>query len=441
MQFNSVEFIFGFLPLFLIIYYLFPEKWRNGILLFGSIAFLEMSGKTWHVALLLGLTVLTYLAGILLSRYKDKWLLTGSLVVLFGCLGFFKYYRGGRMLPPGLSFYLFQMTAYLVDVYRSKVTVEHRLVRYGTQIVMFPKLLSGPLMNPAQLQRQTWGRGYLYRDLYRGVQDFIMGLALKALLADRMAGLWNQAAIIGYKSISPAFAWMALLAFALRLYFDFFGYSLMAIGVGRMLGFELPQNFDHPYAAKSVSEFYRRWHMTLGAWFRDYLYIPLGGSRNGTARTIINLSVVWLATGIWHGIGGNYMIWAGFLLLLIINEKLWLGKRLQKSRILCHVYTPLVILLSWVPFAVGNFAKMKIYLSRLIGLGGHAINPMDFVTIGKPYWLLLAAGVLLATPLPGKIWNRIRNSPAGTVITVILFWLVVFFLTTAKQDPFMYFQY
>ena len=441
MQFNSVQFIFGFLPLFLIIYYLAPEKWRNGILLFGSIAFLELAGSTWHVMMLVILTMLTFLEGAVLARNKSKWLLTLVLAIRFGCLGFFKYYRGGRMLPPGLSFYLFQMTAYLVDVYRSKMPTEYNLVRYSTQIMMFHKLLSGPLMNPAVLQRQTWGRGYLYRDVYRGIQEFVIGLSLKALLADRMAGLWNQAGVIGYESISPLFAWMALLAYALRLYFDFFGYSLMAIGVGRMLGFELPKNFDNPYASKTVSEFYRRWHMTLGGWFRDYLYIPLGGSRKGTVRTIVNLSVVWLATGIWHGIGGNDLVWAGFLLALIILEKLLIGKKLQKSKILCHIYTPVVILLSWVPFAVGDFAKMKTYLGRLIGLCGKTLNPMDFVTIGRPYWLLLIAGIFFATPLPGKIWRRLRNSPAGMAITVVLFWLVVFFLTTAKQDPFMYFQY
>ena len=441
MQFNSIEFIFGFLPLFLIIYYLAPEKWRNSILLFGSIAFLELVGSTWHVLMLVILTMVTFLEGAVLARKKSKGLLALFLAILFGCLGFFKYFRGGRLLPAGLSFYLFQMTAYLVDVYRGNLPTEYNLVRYSTQIMMFPKLLSGPLMNPADLQRQTWARGYLHRNFYRGIQEFVLGLSLKALLADRMAGLWNQVGIIGYESISPLLAWMALLAFALRLYFDFFGYSLMAIGIGRMLGFDLPQNFDDPYASKTVSEFYRRWHITLGAWFRDYLYIPLGGSRNGTFRTILNLGVVWLATGIWHGIGGNYLVWAGFLLLLIIIEKLWIGKTLQRSKILGHIYTPVMILLSWVPFAIGDFGKMKVYLGRLIGLGGQTLNSMDFVTIGKPYWGLLLAGILFATPLPGKVWKRLRSSPAGMAITIILFWLVVFFLSTAKQDPFMYFQY
>lgn len=443
MQFNSIKFLFCFLPLFLVVYLIFPELWRNGILVLGSLIFLWLGANSsnWWLVLLIGMTILTYLLGLALGKKSYKWLLAFGLLLLAGVLGFFKCYRGGKLLPPGLSFYLFQMAAYLIDVYRGQIQMEQGIIGYSAQIMMFPKLLSGPLMQPRELQRQTWGRGYLHRDLYLGLQELILGLGLKVLLADRVGGLWTQVAVTGYDIISTPLAWMALVAFALQLYFDFFGYSLMAIGLGRMLGFELPQNFRDPYASKTVSEFYRRWHITLGAWFRDYLYIPMGGSRRGTIRTIINLGAVWLFTGLWHGTGWNYLIWAGFVFLLIVNEKLWLGKLMNRSYVLCHIYTVFMILLSWLPFAIRDPGQIAMYIGRLFGICGTVLNPNDFLIWGERYFGVLATGVLLATPLPGKIWRKVREKPVMVLFLFALFWVVIYYISTSKQDPFMYFQY
>ncbi len=444
MQFNSIEFLFYFLPVFLVIYRLFPQSSHHLPLIVGSLFFYALSsgGSYWWVALLCLLTFFTWLAGLSLGGKAKKGFLLGIYLVLMGgLLTFFKLWNGGRYLPAGMSFYLFQMAAYLIDVYRRRLRPTADLMSYATQITMFPKLLSGPLMEPKLLNRQDryciTGGGRIHE----GLQELILGLALKVILANRIGGLWSQAGVLGYDSVSTPFAWLALAAYAMQLYFDFYGYSLMAMGLGKMLGYELPRNFDDPYASKTVSEFYRRWHITLGAWFREYLYIPLGGSRCGMGRTILNLAVVWLFTGLWHGVGGNYLLWAGFLFLLIVNERLWLGKLMNKSRVLCHIYVPVVILLSWVPFAIGDWDQMVAFLGRLLGLSGQTAFAQDYITWGISYGWLLLGGLILATPLPRKLWERIKRSTIADLLLLALFWLVVYFISTAAQDPFLYFQY
>lgn len=443
MQFNSLEFIFVFFPLFLVAYYIFQNRFRSTVLLLGSLTFyaLASGGNYWWVALLVGITLLGYLAGLTLTKPGRGWLLGLYLAALTGILVFFKLYDSGRHLPAGMSFYLFQIAAYLIDVYRLKFLPEKRPMDFMNQIVMFPKLLSGPLMEPRLLKLQEKFCRPAKADFHEGLQKLILGLGLKVLLANRLGGLWGQAGSIGYGNISTPFAWMALLAYAMQLYFDFYGYSLMAQGIGKMLGYDLPDNFLHPYASKTVSEFYRRWHATLGAWFREYLYIPLGGNRKGTVRTILNLAVVWLFTGLWHGVGGNYLLWAGFLFLLVVLERLGIGKMLKKSHVLGHMYTVFVILLSWVPFAVGDWNQMVIFFGRLFGQLGTAINSRDYIIWGGSYGTLLAAGALLATPLPEKLWNKIRNSTLADILLFALFWVVIYYICTAAQDPFLYFQY
>ena len=442
MQFNSIEFIFYFLPLFLAVYYIFTPRFRNAVLLAGSLVFyvLASSGNYWWVAVLAICTLLSYYAGITLEKTCKKTLLIVYLSVLALVLAFFKLFGAGKFLPAGMSFYLFQLAAYLIDVYREKLQPQQDILRFGSRIAMFPKLLSGPLVTPVKLYGEVDGKPS-HQNIHEGIQLLILGLGLKVILANRLGGLWTQPAIAGYESISAPAAWLALTAYAMQLYFDFYGYSLMAMGLGKMLGFDLPENFDHPYASKSVSEFYRRWHISLGLWFREYVYIPLGGNRGGTLRTVLNLAVVWLFTGIWHGIGGNYLIWAVFLLLLIVNERLWLGKWLKQSRILSRVYLVFAILLSWVPFAIDDWNQMVIFLGRLFAIGATAINPQDYLVWGKEYSLLLAAGALLATPLPERLWKKIRHTLLADVLLVALFWLVIYFISTAAQDPFLYFQY
>lgn len=443
MQFNSIGFLFCFLPLFLAVYYLCPRSWNHPILLAGSLVFYGFAcqGSLWQLVLLAGLTVVTYLIGRSLERPGKGWILGVYLTILLAMLAFFKLYDGGKILPVGMSFYLFQMAAYTIDVYRHKLLPEKNIVTFGARTVMYPKLLSGPMMDPHELQLQAKQRKASAEHIHLGLQQLILGLGLKVLLADRLGGLWAQAGVMGYQNISTPYAWLALIAWTMRLYFDFYGYSLMAMGLGSMLGYELPRNFIDPYISKTVSEFYRRWHATLGAWFKNYLYIPLGGSRKGTVRTIINLCVVWLFTGLWHGIGGNYLLWAGFLCLLIINERLWLGKLLKKTYVTGHVYTVFVILLSWVPFAIGDWGQMVQYLGRLFGVAGKAINALDYVVAGKDYIGYLICGVILATPLPRKLWEKIRCTFFADLLIFCLFWVVVYFISTAAQDPFLYFQY
>ena len=344
-------------------------------------------------------------------------------------------------MPLGISFYLFQMAAYLADVYRCKIQPENNLIVYSGKLLMFPKLLSGPLADPKELSGQEADWDHPTEKLHRGLQELVLGLCMKVLIADRLAGLWSQVGVIGYESISAPFAWMALLSFCLRLYLDFWGYSLMAMGLGRIIGFDLPKNFDDPYTSKSVSEFYRRWHVTLGAWFRNYIYIPLGGNRKGTLRTLLNLAAVWLLTGLWHGVGPGYLIWAGILLFFIVNERLWLGKLLEKAGFLAHIYTVFAILFSWIPFAIGDTMQMVIFAGRLFGQLGTTLNPLDFWIWGKEYMALLGIGVLLATGLPGKLWEKIREKKIADVLVFLLFWVVVYGIATMEQSSFFYFQY
>ena len=443
MQFNSIEFLFYFLPLFLAVYLTVPGRLRSGILLVGSLGYYAFAsgGNYWWVALLAAITLFAYAAGFTLGKPGRGVLLAVYLGILALVLTFFKLYDGGRHLPSGMSFYLFQIAAYLIDLQRQKYRHEKNPVNFATQIAMFPKLLSGPLMDPRKLQLENKFATIDKAHLRDGLHELVLGLGLKVLIANRMGGLWSEAGVVGYEFLSVPLAWISLTAYAMQLYFDFYGYSLMAIGLGKMLGYDLPRNFDSPYASKTVSEFYRRWHMTLGAWFREYLYIPLGGNRKGTWMTIFNLLVVWLFTGLWHGVGGNYILWAGFLFLLIVNERLWLGKLLKKSHVLCHVYLVAVILISWVPFAVGDWGQMVSFLGRLFNLSGSALNPQDYMSSAVGYEGLMIAGVLLATPWPGKLWEKIRGHWMADVLIFNLFWVVIYFIATAAQDPFLYFQY
>ncbi len=441
MQFNSVGFLFTFLPVFLAVYYFTPQKFRNISLLLGSVVFYGMIVQ-WAplpILLLACLTVLTWGLGRLMGR--NAVFFWAGIVFFALTLVFFKCYDGGKHLPAGMSFYLFQMAAYLVAVYQRKLEADRNILHHATGVWMFPKVLSGPLMEPYALQKQTVSRRVNMEGFHKGLQLFIVGLSLKVILANRIGGLWSQAGVVGYENISPIFAWMGLTAFVMKLYFDFFGYSVMAMGLGRMLGFWLPRNFDDPYTAKSVSEFYRRWHVSLGAWFRENIYIPMGGNRKGTGRTIFNLLVVWTLTGLWHGVGGNYLLWAGILVVFIIMERLWLGKYLNKSKVLCHFYMVFVIFLSWVPFAIGDWQDLLHFFGRLFGITGKAVDPLDYLIWLEKYGLMLGTGAFLMTSLPRKIWKKIENHWTADVICFVLFWICVYFIATAAQDPFMYGQY
>ncbi len=442
MQFNSIEFIFQFLPMFMIVYAYFDRNRKTVPMIVGSLVFYACAcaGNEWNVGFLIACVLLTYLAGLTLRKSRP-FLLGVYLVLMAAMLCFFKLYNGGRHLPAGMSFYLFQMAAYLIDVNRQRCPAEQNILHFSSQMVMFPKLLSGPIVNPKMLHDQSHSARMSAQLFREGIQDLVLGLGLKVILANRLGGLWSEIQSTGFDGVSVIFAWLGIIGYSMKLYFDFYGYSLMAVGLGKMMGYQLPMNFEDPYASKTVSEFYRRWHVTLGAWFREYLYIPLGGNRKGTMRTVLNLGIVWLFTGLWHGVGGNYLIWALILFLLVLSERFVTGNILKKSHVLCHIYLPFVILLSWVPFAIGDFSDMVAFFGRLFGLTGGAKNPMDYMIWGQSYFGLLGAGAILATPLPGKLWKKIQGSFVADLLTLALFWVVVYYISTAAQDPFMYFQY
>lgn len=447
MVFNSLNFIFLFLPLFLAAYFLLPVRWRNTVLLAASLVFYTVGvwKRPWCLALLLGLTLLVYMLGRLMDGQQRPVLCTLGLVILFGDLLLFKYaalfWSNAPALPLGVSFYTFQLAGYLLDVRWGRVCAERSLVRFGAGILMFPRLLSGPLTSAEALQAQLTSRTATMRTIDLGLRDFIMGLGLKVLLADPVGRIWSQVQAIGFESISMPLAWMGLISYSLQLYFDFYSYSMMAVGLGRMMGFTLPRNFAHPYAARSMSDFWRRWHISLGAWFRTYLYFPLGGNRKGKGRQLLNLLVVWLATGIWHGATANFIIWCLFLYVLLAVEKLWLGKHLIRSRIGSHVYMFFAIVLSWMIFAIPAPARILVYIGRLFpftgGFGG-AVGITDFLRLWKQYGVYLFLGVILSQPGPSRQWERIKTSALGTAVLLVLFWLAVYGIAAGLNDPFLY---
>lgn len=317
MVFSSIEFLLYFLPIFILIYMAVPQKLKNAVLMLGSMVFYAYGDLRW-----LGLLAVSVATNYMLARVINRRSgLMAALAVNIGILILFKYYQGGTLLPLGISFYTFQMASYLIDVYRGEVEAEENIINFAVYVMMFPKLVMGPITSYQDIRRQLHRRRCNAECLQDGMKLFILGLCGKVLLADRLALLWQEVQVTGFESISTPLAWIAAVAYSLQLYFDFVGYSVMAQGLGRMVGFKLPENFRQPYMASSVREFYRRWHMSLGNWFCKYVYIPLGGSRRGEGRTICNLLAVWLLTSLWHGTTANFLIWGMGICLLIILER------------------------------------------------------------------------------------------------------------------------
>lgn len=444
MVFSSFEFIFRFFPVFLVVYYLVPSKYRNSVLFIGSLIFYAL-GEPVYVCLLFASAVVNYIVGRFIKK-KDgscrKGVLAAGVIYNIGILAVFKY-APDMALPIGISFYTFQAVSYLADVYRGVILAEKRFDRFATYLCMFPQLTAGPLVGYEQISGRLLERSYSLRMVEKGLRTFVWGLAAKVLLANRLGLLWHDIQTVGFKSISTPMAWLGAFTFSMEIYFDFLGYSLMAVGVGRMLGFYLPENFNLPYMAKSVTEFYRRWHMTLGAWFRKYVYIPLGGNRGSKWQLCRNLLLVWILTGIWHGADVNFMLWGLTLGLLIILEKLVLLKWLEKSRILSHLYLLFVIPLTWMMFAITEVKELMIYFGRMFGAGNSnvRINPADFVDAVKDYWPLLLVGVVFCTPLPGRLSSLIKNRFVEAVILLFVFWLCIYYLYVEGVNPFMYFRF
>lgn len=450
MVFSSFEFLFRFLPVFLVVYYITPKKFKNLILFAGSILFYAL-GEAEHVLLLLASVVVNYIFARFMYREQDeergirqRVFLILALCYDFGFLFFFKYSGLSSELPLGISFYTFQIAAYIIDVYRQKVPAEKGLVNLGTYLTMFPQLIAGPIVNYSEVRAALSNRRVTAGQFEDGLKTLILGLGAKVIIADRIGMLWNSIQMIGFSSISTQLAWMGAIAYSIQLYFDFAGYSLMAMGLGRMLGFEIPINFRHPYISKSVTEFWRRWHITLGRWFREYVYIPLGGNRKGRARTIFNLFIVWSLTALWHGAGYNFLIWGASLLFLLGMEKLFLLRFLKKSRVLCHLYLLTAVPITWVAFAVTDVKQLLIYFTRMFPFLPQTpgtVKQLDYVQYLSDYWPLFALGILFATPVPAVLYKMFKKKWAGSIAVAVILSLSMYYLAISTNNPFLYFNF
>ncbi|SBW09718.1 MBOAT family protein [uncultured Eubacteriales bacterium] len=467
MVFSSVLFLFVYLPVVLVIHYLSPPRWRNAVLLAFSLLFYGW-GEPRYIVLMVIIIVLDYFSGLLVARYKSKGndkaaravvAVTLALNLLF--LVFFKYwdliaatlsgFGLGFMpvlnlhLPIGISFYTFQTMTYPVDVYRGDARPQRSLVRFGTFATLFPLLLAGPIHKYKELGGQVDERSWSVEQFASGVNLFVVGLAKKVLLANNLALLWETVKALPAGELTTAGAWLGILAFSLHIYFDFSGYSDMAVGLGRMLGFELARNFNYPYISKSLTEFWRRWHISLGSWFREYLYIPLGGNRVSKPRMFFNLLVVWAATGIWHGASWNFLIWGIYFAALLILEKGFLGKWLERlPSLLQHVYALFFILLSWAIFALEDFGQLGIILKAMFGSAQGGLTSPEVGYWLRSYLPMLLVAVAACTPLAANLWNTLKERPRKVILPVLLLaGLVVCtaYLVDASYSPFLYFRF
>ncbi len=443
--FSSLEFLFRFLPIFLAVYYLTPPKYKDAILFMGSILFYA-AGEPLFVILLLGMTILNYALGWLGRRLTSRVPVALCILLDVGVLLLCKVLAlkvDSSFLPLGMSFYIFKMISWQADVCRGEIR-KLNFIKTAAYFTMFPQITQGPIMRYRDGGFDEGSPRHIRLSrLEDGLILLVMGLGMKVLLADRIGILWNEIDRIGYESISTPLAWMGAFAYTFQLYFDFWGYSLMAAGIGMMLGFPFVLNFDHPYSAKGIADFYRRWHVTLGAWFRDYLYIPLGGSRKGKGRTIINLLIVWLVTGLWHGGTVNFLIWGGILGLWIILEKFPLRRAMEKHPVIGRLHVWILIPLTWVIFAISDLKALSVYFTRLFPFFGtpETVYAGDFLKYAAIYWPFFLAAVLLCQPaICRKIAANRRRIPTLLVLTVI-FWISLYFSAISSGNTFLYFSF
>lgn len=475
MVFSSLIFIFRFLPLFLLAYFLTPERYRNFILFAGSLIFYAF-GEPVYLFLILLSVLVNYSLGRGIARCprrpkRRRFYLILAMLYNFGMLFLFKYtdfllenlnaltallnrHAGlqlpaipllGLTLPLGISFYTFQIVSYIIDVYRGVQKSEKSILTLGSYLCMFPQLIAGPIVVYSDVSGQLKKRHVTLEDFEDGLKSFILGLGSKVLLANRIYLLWNEIQVTGFDGISTPLAWIGAFAFSFQIFFDFYGYSLMAVGLGRMLGFRIPDNFRFPYSAASISEFWRRWHITLGAWFRNYVYIPLGGNRTGKLRTIRNLLIVWALTGLWHGASWNFVIWGLLFFVLISLEKLFLGKLFAKCRFLGHLYIIAVIPVTWVIFTVTDSKALLIYLNRLFPfVNGSPIwvfGTNDYLYALRNYAPLFLLCILFSTPLPARLYRKHKRNVLTLLFLLGVFWLSIYYLVISVNNPFLYFHF
>ena len=466
MVFSTPIFMFWFLVLTMGIYFVVPRKLRNLVLLCSSLFFYYW-GEREYVLIMFLSTVIDYTHGLLVEQCKENGNIKGAKMAVgssiffnLALLIFFKYWdflAGSAQaigiplpilnihLPIGISFYTFQTMSYTVDVYRGDTRAQRSILNFGTFVTLFPQLIAGPIIKYKDLGDQIDERSVSADKFASGVQIFMVGLAKKLLIANNVGMLWDS-----YKSLAPeqltvAGAWLGVVAFSFQLYFDFSGYSDMATGLGRMFGFEFLANFNYPYISKSITEFWRRWHISLSTWFREYLYIPLGGNRCSRRRWMFNLLVVWAATGIWHGASWNYLLWGLYFFILLMVEKFWLLERLKKApAVLSHLYTLFFVLVSWAIFAIEDFSHLTAYLKVMFGLGG---VPMVNAALGyyvTSYLPILLLAGIASTPLGVMVYRKLKPRAQQVVCTLLVTAGLVActaYLVASTYNPFLYFRF
>ena len=471
MVFSSIPFLFFFLPFFLILYYIVPFKVKNYILMVFSLLFYAW-GEPVYILLLLFSSIVDYCNGKWIEKNKDnakkkKFFLLLSIVINIGLLGFFKYidFFIGNInqlfhlsipllnlgLPIGISFFTFQTMSYSIDVYRGEVKAEHNFFYFMTYVSMFPQLIAGPIVRYETVSQELYQRKVNQTNFSNGLIRFIQGLFKKVLLANNIGLLFSILSGMPIHEISVLTGWLAVIAFTFQIYFDFSGYSDMAIGMGLMLGFHYLENFNYPYIAKNITEFWRRWHISLSSWFRDYIYIPLGGSRTSKIKHIRNLLIVWTLTGFWHGSSWNFLLWGLYYGILIVLEKFVLQKHLQKlPSLLQHIYTIFFVLIGWLLFAFTDFNQLISYFKILFGFSSQGWIDHTFLYYFGNYFLILILCTIFSTPIYPKIIKKIENTsyPRKAIFffTILFIYIILLVITTAylvsnTYNPFLYFRF
>ena len=472
MIFSSVFFVFLFLPIVLLAYFIVPGKLKNVVILISSLIFYAW-GEPVYIVLMIFSIVYNYIAGIEIDYHREegrdgrvKFVFLMSVVVNLLILGFFKYYgfvidnlnhilpieipNRALALPIGISFYTFQTLSYVIDVYWGNVKVQKNLIYFGTYISMFPQLIAGPIVRYADVEEQLSGRRVSLAKIGSGAAWFLRGLGKKVLLANNIGMAYDAIAALPGDEVSVLAAWIGCAAYTFQIYFDFSGYSDMAVGLGKMFGFEFKKNFFYPYVSKSVTEFWRRWHISLGTWFRDYVYIPLGGNRVSKGKHVRNIMVVWMLTGLWHGAAWNFVMWGLYYGILLLIEKYALAKILEKlPAVVSHIYCLLLVMVGWVFFFSPTLGGAVDYLKLMAGIGGNGVVDRQglYILLTNGWmWIMLVVG---STPAVHDFYERFIYSSGlsktkaivNCAVYAAMFILCIAYLVTESYNPFLYFRF
>lgn len=467
MLFSSQVFLYFFLPITLIVYYLSPKRFRNFILLIASLIFYAW-GEPIYILIMLFSTVFDYINGLLIDKFQKKnqhkyakIVLIVSVVGNLAILGFFKYSDFlisninslfnsnisllAIALPIGISFYTFQTMSYTIDVYKQNVKAQKNFISFATYVTLFPQLIAGPIVKYRDVSESLENRKENITDFSEGIKRFIIGLFKKVMIANNAGFIWESIHSLPYSEISLSLAWIGAICYSLQIYYDFSAYSDMAIGLGKMFGFHFLENFNYPYIAKSITDFWRRWHISLSSWFKEYVYIPLGGSRKTIARTVINLLIVWFLTGLWHGASWNFVVWGLYFGVLLIIEKFVLKKVLDKMpSFIGHLYTLFFVIISWVIFACPTLEDGLNYISIMFNFNNEIISTESIYLISTHFVLFIIA-IIGCTPIFKKIKEKLKNNKIFMIIEIIicliLFFISLSFLVGSTYNPFLYFRF